>query len=158
MYDVSHIAKWFLNRDRMTNMLGDSDGISGFKLQRLLYYAQGTFMALKNEMMFEDDFRAWKYGPIIESIYEDYIYYATFPIVFDENYSDADIDEDDRHLLEDIFDEYSCFSAWKLRDMVLSEDPWKLTKLGEIIDSALIKDYFVRAIISWDDMCDTKRG
>jgi hypothetical protein len=32
MYDVFHIAKWFLNRYRMTNMLGDSDGILNFNI------------------------------------------------------------------------------------------------------------------------------
>jgi uncharacterized phage-associated protein len=151
MYDVSHIAKWFLNRDRMTNMLGDSDGISNLKLQKLLYYAQGTFLSLKKEKLFEDSLLAWTHGPVVESVYHDYKNFGSHPIIFDENYSDADIDEADRDLLEGVFDEFSSYSAWKLRDMTHNEEPWKHTPAGGIIDEALIKDYFDREIINWDE-------
>jgi uncharacterized phage-associated protein len=149
MYDVIYIAKWFLNRDRMTEMLEDSDGISNLKLQKLLYYAQGTCLALKKEKLFEDDLLAWMHGPVVERVYHTYKNFGSRSIDFDEDYDDSGIEDGDKSLLEDVYYSFAGFSAWKLREMTHSEEPWKETPLGGIIDPLLIKDYFCREVIEW---------
>jgi uncharacterized phage-associated protein len=151
MYDVSYIAKWFLNRDRLTDMLGDSEGISNLKLQKLLYYAQGTFLALKNEKLFKNDLLAWTHGPVVESVYHAYKDFGSRPIEFNENYDDSGIDECDKSLLEDVYNSFAGYSAWKLREMSHNEEPWKLTPLSGQISEPLIKDYFDREVINWED-------
>jgi uncharacterized phage-associated protein len=151
MYKVLHIAKWFLNRDRMTDMLEDSDGISNLKLQKLLYYAQGTSLALKDNKLFADDLLAWTHGPVVESVYHVYKDYGSRPIDFDEDYDDSDINEYDKSLLEDVFYSFAGFSAWKLREMTHNEEPWQKTPSGKVIDPVLIRDYFRREIIDWDE-------
>jgi uncharacterized phage-associated protein len=151
MYDVFYIAKWFLNRDRMTDMLGDSDGISNLKLQKLLYYAQGTALALKGEKLFADDLLAWTHGPVVARVYHSYKDYGSRPIDFDEDYDDSGIDDSDKSILEDVYYSFAGFSAWKLREMTHNEDPWKKTPRDEIMDIGLIKDYFDREIIDWSE-------
>jgi uncharacterized phage-associated protein len=151
MHDVLYIARWFLNRDRANDTLGDSDGISNLKLQKLLYYAQGTFLAVKNEKLFADDLLAWAHGPVVERVYHVYKDSGSRPIDFDEDYDDSHIDDYDKSLLEDVYYSFSGFSAWKLREMTHNEDPWKNTPRNHIIDPDLIKDYFTREIIDWDE-------
>ncbi|MDR1135842.1 MAG: DUF4065 domain-containing protein [Clostridiales Family XIII bacterium] len=151
MYDVLYIAKWFLNRDRITSSLADSDGVSNLKLQKLLYYAQGTFLAVKGEKLFEDDLLAWTHGPVVESVYHAYKAYGYYPIDFDEDYSDADIADEDKSLLEDVYQSFAGYSAWGLREMTHNEAPWKETPQGEAIDPVLIKDYFECEIINWGE-------
>jgi uncharacterized phage-associated protein len=150
MYDVSYIAKWFLNRDRVTGMISESDGISNMKLQKLLYYAQGTFLAVKGEKLFADDLLAWPQGPVIESIDREYKQNNSNPIPFDEDFDDSCISDEDKEWLEGTYNTFSRFSAWKLSEMTHMEEPWKNTKIGDIIDCNSIKDYFAKEWIDWE--------
>ncbi|MDR1330037.1 MAG: DUF4065 domain-containing protein [Oscillospiraceae bacterium] len=154
MYDVIYIAKWFLSRDRMTDIMADSDGISNLKLQKLLYYAQGTSLAIKGEGLFADALLAWTHGPVVERVYHLYKDYGSRPIDFDEGYDDSGISSRDKSLLEDVYYSFAGYSAWKLREMTHNEDPWKLTPPGGVIDTGLIKDYFTREIINWDEYAE----
>ena len=47
LYKASLIAKWFLYYNQITMDQEDADLISNLKLQKLLYYAQGCFLAIK---------------------------------------------------------------------------------------------------------------
>ena len=40
-----------------------------FKLNKLIYIASGYYLAIKNRLLFDDKIEAWKYGPVIPSIY-----------------------------------------------------------------------------------------
>lgn len=149
MYKVEDIARWFLNRDRITCELEDSDGISNLKLQKLLYYAQGVSLALKGKPLFADAILAWTHGPVVESVYHAYKPYGSMPIPFDERLDDSWLADEDRELLENVYQSFSQYSAWKLRNMTHREDPWKKTQPSAAIDPSLIKNYFAREIIDW---------
>lgn len=71
-YTVEIIAKWLLKYNEFVRNIEneDTDQISNLKLQKLLYYCQGAFLAIKNEKLFEDDILAWTHGPVIEKIYQ----------------------------------------------------------------------------------------
>ena len=45
-YSAIDIAKWFLNENRSRMNDEDSDYITHLKLQKLLYYAQGCYLAV----------------------------------------------------------------------------------------------------------------
>jgi uncharacterized phage-associated protein len=150
MYDVLYIAKWFLNRDRITNALEDSDGISNLKLQKLLYYAQGVSLAVNEEPLFDNDLLAWTHGPVVERVYHTYKRHGSKPIPFDEPFDDSKLAGPDKELLELVYQEFSQYSAWKLREMTHKEDPWKKTPFGAVISQELIKNYFKREIIDED--------
>lgn len=47
MYSALDIAKWFLNINRAQMNFEDSEYITNLKLQKLLYYAQGYYLARK---------------------------------------------------------------------------------------------------------------
>ena len=67
-YPVTQIANQLLlysadrGKELMTNM----------KLQKMLYYQQGFHLAYFGTPLFDDDFEAWMYGPVIPSVYEKY--------------------------------------------------------------------------------------
>ena len=46
--------------------------ITPLKLQKILYYAQGYYLAMYDEALFPEDFQAWAHGPANEQIYEKY--------------------------------------------------------------------------------------
>ena len=71
-HTASEVAKWFLayNRDVLAEEGGEY--ISNLKLQKLLYYAQGSFLAVTDSPLFDDPIVAWQHGPVVESVYHEY--------------------------------------------------------------------------------------
>jgi uncharacterized phage-associated protein len=69
-YPASEIADYFLSLQ--DEEAGDS--ISNLKLQKLLYYAQGCFIALcgADSPLFGERIYAWDLGPVVPEIYHEY--------------------------------------------------------------------------------------
>ena len=140
-YRAEDIAEWFLNKNRIQMNFEDSEYITNLKLQKLLYYAQGYYLAKKNEPLFSDDFLAWEHGPVIRKIYNQYKKNGSNGIKYNEDFK-KDIDEETERILEEVYNEYVQYTAWKLRNMTHEEKPWKTTPRNEIISKEKIKDYF----------------
>ena len=60
--------------------------VTNIKLQKLLYFAQGVYLAKNNKLAFEDNIIAWKYGPVVKDIYCKYSLYGAEPIITVEKY------------------------------------------------------------------------
>jgi len=141
MYKAMDIANWFLQyNDYLSNYENeDTDLISNLKLQKLLYYAQGCYLAAYDKKLFDEDIVAWRHGPVIESIYRYFKEYGSKGI---DKYDTVTIDSDTSSLLEDVYKVFGKYSAWGLRQMTHEETPWKSTKINDVIDTDIIKDYF----------------
>ena len=66
-YETAAIANWFLDR-------AERDGVqlSPMKLQKLIYFAHGWFLALTGNPLIDEHPQAWEYGPVIPSIYHEF--------------------------------------------------------------------------------------
>ncbi len=145
MYNVENIAEWFLNRNRVQMNFEDSEYITNLKLQKLLYYAQGYSLARNNEPLFGDDFIAWEHGPVIRRIYDKYKPNGAKGIEYNEDFK-INIDQKTENILNEVYEKYGQFSAWKLRNMTHEEAPWKTTLRNNIISKQKIEDYFKTVI------------
>ncbi|MFB0828009.1 Panacea domain-containing protein [Brevibacillus laterosporus] len=76
----------FISQDRE---LGASDitkfilsivSVSHLKLQKILYYAYATYLLSTGEKLFKEPIVAYKYGPVVEEIYQKYKGYGSFEI------------------------------------------------------------------------------
>lgn len=55
--------------------------ITQMKLQKMLYFGQGIHLVKhKGEPLVKEQFQAWKYGPVIPTIYSTYKFYGKEPI------------------------------------------------------------------------------
>lgn len=59
----------------------DDDFITNLKLNKLLYYAQGAYLARTGRPLFNEQIEAWAYGPVVPSIYRKYKVCGKNPIV-----------------------------------------------------------------------------
>ena len=136
------VAKWFLAYNR--NAMNDegADFISNLKLQKLLYYAQGSFLAVKDKPLFTDDIVAWQHGPVVEKIYHEYKANGANGIRFDEDFDFTQFTDEENELLSEVYATFGQYSAWKLRNMTHSETPWKSTSLNSVISKDKIQQYF----------------
>ena len=149
-YSASLIAKWFLAENMVRNIQQDSDSITNLKLQKLLYYAQGTYYALKNCLLFNDAIVAWEHGPVVEKVYHEYKANGSNGIQFNEDFEMSQIDNEDMAILKDVFDVFGQYYAWKLRNMTHEEDPWKNTPQNQEINVDVIREYFLKEYIQLD--------
>jgi len=142
MYNASLIAKWFLNHDRIINSSEDVGGISNLKLQKLLYYAQGVCLAINGTPLFGEQIFAWKHGPVVPGVYDEFKDFGSKPIDFNDDFDFTAVSLDDAKLLEEVFDVFGQYSAWKLRDMTHDEPPYRNTLVWSVIPNESIRDYF----------------
>lgn len=140
-YTAKQIAIWFLRKNRIVRDEADADSISNLKLQKLLYYAQGCYLAITNKPLFDEEILAWKHGPVVYEVYQDYKKYGSYGIP-DDKLEIVDIDEYTENILNQVYDIFGQYSAWGLRNMTHQEKPWKETKQNDVIDLDLIKEYF----------------
>lgn len=55
--------------------------ISNLKLQKVLYFLWKGYYRENNEYLFDDDsFFAWKFGPVVPSVYYEYFMFGAYPI------------------------------------------------------------------------------
>jgi len=74
-YSANTIAYAFVQK-------GISEGkyMTQMKLQKMVYFAHGYHLAKYGEALVKEVFQAWKYGPVIPSIYQSYKLYGSDPI------------------------------------------------------------------------------
>lgn len=162
MYTAQEIAKWFLykNYAEQKEKVASNDnyevyeGITHLKLQKLLYNAQGVYLATKGKKLFEDDLLAWDHGPVVKDVYDTYCVFGRNPIIIPATPENNKIidkiesDEEVREILNFVYDNFSIYTAWQLREMSHKKgSPWDRTKKNEVIDTELIKEYFAQEVV-----------
>lgn len=139
-YDV---ALYFLFRARE---LEAGDTISNLKMQKLLYYAQGHYLAIFDKVLFDDDIEAWKYGPVVKNVYDVFKVYGNLAIDFKEldNFKRELYTEEHLDILPFVFNKYN-IQAKELVNKTHNEKPWKSCYneyTTNIIPVELIKVFF----------------
>jgi uncharacterized phage-associated protein len=66
-YSVEEIANYFLHSTKIDNIK-----MTPLKLMKLVYFAYAWYLYLTDEDLFEDDIKAWKHGPVIERLYNEF--------------------------------------------------------------------------------------
>lgn len=135
---TSHdVAKYFLS---MTDEdVGDL--ISNLKLQKLIYYAQGLHLAIYDKPLFNESISAWEHGPVVTSLYHAYKEYGSGPIPPPDDLDFDKFDQEMREFLDEVYEVFGQYSAWKLRNMTHEEPPWKDAK-GGTINQKVMKERF----------------
>lgn len=148
MYPAKVIANFFLVKGAAEDI-----PISHMKLQKLVYFAHGWHLAIKETPLIDESVQAWTFGPVIPSIYHLFKYYGNQPIldVIGEISSLGVLSTETKGFLNTIWQGFKKYSAIELSEMTHALDsPWeKVIKRngGKIIahqsiPEDLIKDYF----------------
>lgn len=75
MYKATTIAYAFVQKG-----IEENKPVTQMKLQKLLYFAEGVHYARGYGSLIIDTIEAWKYGPVIPAVYQDYKLYGSEPI------------------------------------------------------------------------------
>lgn len=143
---VLHIA----NKIIASTDIEHGELISNLKLQKLLYYVQGYFIAVFGEKLFNNEIEAWQYGPVVREMYNHFKMNGSSSISLEEDSTIATLNKEQEALFNEILKEYSQYSAIKLMHMTHEELPWVETfnkNPQGVISFNLMKKYFKTLII-----------
>lgn len=85
---------------------------SHLALQKLLYFVQRDWLREKETPLFDDDFEAWQFGPVIRSVYRHYCIYGSSPIW--EDIKAPALSETVCEFIRQKYDTYKVASPWDL--------------------------------------------
>lgn len=75
LVNAENVAKFMISYSYSKNK-----PISNLQLQKFLYFCWIEYYKNNGKHLFDDDFYAWKFGPVIPEIYYDYCAYGGLPI------------------------------------------------------------------------------
>jgi len=119
------------------SLAGDeSDPLTHFRLQKLLYYAQAWSLVIRETELFPEEIRAWKNGPVVEEVYHGLPDGRCAACVSPDAFAKApDLEPEDAAFVEKFWEVYSQYSASQLYRMTRSETPWQKAR-GSLSPSA----------------------
>ena len=125
--------------------------ISNLKLQKLLYYAQGFHLALYDRPLFAETVVAWMHGPVVPEVYHEFKHNGAEGIPAPTDFEPTEVfSPETLEFLDEVYDVYGQFSAWKLREMTHREPPWAETPDGMRISHDAMQSYFKTQINQQD--------
>lgn len=116
------IANFFIRKS-----LKEKKPITQIKLQKLIYFAHGFYLALKERPLVGEKIEAWQYGPVVPSVYHKFKKWGnnTIKEVLVENGDNLIIHEEDLEFLDLVWHKFSHYSAAQLVELSHEKDgPW----------------------------------
>lgn len=148
------IANYFLEKSFDTGV-----EVTPMKLLKLVYIAHGWHLGIKGTPIINEAVQAWKYGPIVESVYHQFKEYGNQSIkrlasTFNDDWqyiTPVVEDEETKSFLDRVWNSYGKFNGLQLSTLTHQENtPWDIVwnrqggkdKSGTIIPNDLIQAHY----------------
>ena len=151
----------------LTIAKNQGDDLTPMKLQKLVYFAHGWYLAVTGKPLISEDIQAWEYGPVIPSLYKDFREYGNSPIGFPAtefkmrdgratlfvpligNSGNPEERDTARQVVQKVWKEYGPYTPARLSNATHAPDsPWnQVYREGEKnipIPSQSIREYFLK--------------
>ena len=145
---IQQHKRWKGDKDEFSESNQD-ETLTHIKIQKLLYYAQGFYLASFGKRLFADKIYAWQHGPVVKSVYSQLKEHGnSFITTLPGGFSEYDFDAEIREFLEEVYVVYGQFSAVRLRSMTHEAgSPWDQVYQGKsekdvVIPTNIIKEHF----------------
>lgn len=130
MLSAIDVARYLIRIGWSPESPEDSVLLTPLRLQKLLYFCQGYYLALFDEPLFREPIEAWANGPVVRDVWERFQgnAHGITPEVAGE--ADERVTETQRAFLEMIWQEFSQLPPAKLIEMTRQEPAWKEARSG----------------------------
>jgi uncharacterized phage-associated protein len=121
-YSADDISQYFLFKAETSDR---EELLSNLKLQKLVYYAQGLYLAMFNKPLFDEKIEAWPYGPVIPELYNKFKKYGRKGISANKTFDSSKINRKDMEFLDNIYNMFGQFSGSRLIEISHSDACWE---------------------------------
>lgn len=94
------------------------------KMHKMMYFSQRESLMISGNPLFNDAFEAWKYGPVLVNVRNEYLtgnmFYGEY-----EKLSDTE-----KKLVESVYKRYDEYDAWQLSTLSHAEHSWRQARKG----------------------------
>lgn len=157
MAKVQDVARFFIDLAQHQNERDSGDLMTNLRLQKLLYFAQGWYLARFGKALFNEPIEAWPYGPVVPEVYSQYKGYGRQGITEESTFPMDAFTPDEYELLLDVAREYDGCSTSALVSLSHAPyAPWSKAEQSTVIPRNEIHAYFAgkRPLPSFDDLLD----
>lgn len=151
--DVMKLVNWFRVASNAEMRTIDADELTQMKVMKLLYYVQGTCLAVYGHRAFTDDMLAAPSGPVIERVQVRYgqrqriVGDLSQDVVAQRDAAGiADSSEMGQVLLA-VWRTFGDMSTVQLDKQTRQERPWQETPSGQAIDVDHLTTYFKAEVV-----------
>ncbi len=113
--------------------------MSHLKLQKLIYYVEAWHLALYDQTLIDDDFKAWVHGPVCLDVWHAVKKFSVLSGEVRLKSGEAEkakqrveklLTKDQKQLIADVLEEYGGKSAHYLECLTHAEQPWIEARAG----------------------------
>ncbi|MDO8059352.1 DUF4065 domain-containing protein ['Crotalaria aegyptiaca' phytoplasma] len=119
--------------DVVNNLLqhfeADKYQITNMKINKLLYYLQGHYLAQYHQPLFLEPIEAWLFGPVIPHIFGEFFHFVNNPIPNNylcEGKTGNEINPETQEFIKKTLHHYIPLSSYHLSVNTHNELPWKI--------------------------------
>jgi len=157
MYNEQKVINWFavksdVNQKLFPDRANRTYDLTQLRLMKLLYFAQGTYLALYDEQLFDDKAVHATNGPMFEEAHK--LYRGCISIKNEIKWDQAIDDFTELNslpkvniVLNSVFNKYADVPTSKLVEITHKQDPWKNTESGRELTPKALKDYFKKNVV-----------
>ena len=141
-HDPCHVANYFIERS-----IAEGKPFTPLQIQKMVFFAHAWTLAFYHQPLLEREFEAWTYGPVMPAIYHNLSFYGGTPVPQKILAREAQFDERETSILDQVYDIYGKFDGLQLSAM--SHTPggpwdrtWRKYNRQAVIPDDLIERYF----------------
>jgi uncharacterized phage-associated protein len=131
-YDSRAVANFLLDLAEERKLF-----LTQLSLYKIIYFAHGWYLSSFEEPLILQDFEAWKFGPVVKVLHNEFGRFRSRPItararkldIYSNQHKEvtADLAMADKNFVVSTFDAYHVHDAWKLSEMTHEiGSPWDL--------------------------------
>lgn len=133
--------------DVASYILNERGRLSGYQLQKLLYYCQAWCLVTQDRPLFPEVIRAWEHGPVVYEVARAHRGRRSV-VARDIEGNPLALSAEDQVLVDAVLESYSVLSGDELEALSHSERPWRESYNGQTgiasnaIPNELIMSYY----------------
>ncbi|MCT4488524.1 Panacea domain-containing protein [Levilactobacillus parabrevis] len=150
---VRRMVNWLRVQSETQMGMYGAEELTQWKAMALLYYIQGTYLALYGVPAFKDDIVIEKNGPVIAAVRHKYGDRIRIVGKLGKKAWADDYHIEDHHpqlldVLHAVWMAYGDMSTIELRQQMLQERPCQETQVGQVVDLDALTAYFQTDIVA----------
>lgn len=94
------------------------------KMHKMMYFSQRESLMISGNPLFDGEFEAWKFGPVLTEVRSEYRKGKMFSGSYEK------LSDDEARLVSDVFNRYDEYDSWQLSTLSHSETSWLNAREG----------------------------
>ena len=111
-------------------ILNERGRLSGFQLQKLLFYCQAWCLVTQDRPLFTEEIRAWEHGLVVYEVARAHRGRRTV-VITDIDGDPFALSAEDQIVIDAVLESYGSMTGDELAELTHSEDPWRDAFNGE---------------------------